>query len=315
MKIVFLDRKSIGEDISLDKFSQFGDVDIYDFSSNDEARERTKNADVVVTCKISINAKTIGLASKLKMVCITGTGINSLDIEYLESKNIKWRNVRSYCTESVAQHSFAMLLCLLENIRFYDDYVRDKTYVDDTQLKHFTNKFNEISGKTWGIVGLGEIGREVAKIATAFGAKVIFYSASNRTISEAYDKVNFEDLLEQSDIISIHAPESKKTIGLFNIEAFIKMKKRPIIINVGRGSIINEIDLVEALNKNYISAAGLDVISKEPMSANSELLKFIPNNRLLITPHVAWASVESRRRVIDRIFEYIYSEFNDNMED
>lgn len=315
MKIVFLDRKSIGEDISLDKFSLLGDVDIYDFSSCEEARERTRNADVVITCKIPINSDTIGLSTNLKMVCITGTGVNILDLDYLNNRNIVWKNVQSYCTESVAQHTFSMLLYLLENMRFYDDYVRNGDYIDDVDMKHFSNTFNEICGKTWGIVGLGEIGSQVANIATAFGAKIIFFSPSGKRKSNKYTQVDFDDLLYKSDIISIHTPETKKTIGLFNKDSFKKMKNSAILLNAGRGSIINEKDLVDALYKKHIYAAGLDVISKEPMSSESELLKIIPSERLLITPHVAWASIEARNRVIDRIFAYIEDDLLKKMED
>lgn len=311
MKIVFLDGDSLGRDIDLDKFKGLADFEVFGFSDEKQVRERTEYADFVITCSTPINEKTIGLAKNLKMVCITGTGTNILDLDYLDKKGILWKNVRSYCTQSVAQHTFAMLLYLLENIRFYDDYVRNGEYINDNNSDRFKSNYYEISGKTWGIVGLGEIGREVAKIANAFGVKIIYFSASGKDYHCEYKNVSLDYLLENSDIISVHAPLTEKTIGLFNRKAFEKMKKSPMFLNVGRGAIVVEEDLVYALENNLVKAAGLDVLDKEPMSEETPFLKFIPNNRLLITPHVAWGSVEARTRVMDRIYEYI-SEYISN---
>lgn len=313
MKIVFLDRDGIGDDIDLSEFNKLGDFEVFNFSNKEEVCQRTKDADIIISCKTPIYEKTIGSAKKLKMVCITGTGTNLLDLDYLEKKGIIWKNVRSYCTQSVTQHTFAMLLYLLENIRFYDDYVRNGEYIDDDNLKHHKNKYHEIAGKTWGIVGLGEIGREVAKIATVFGAKVIYFSASGRDYHCQYENVSFDDLLESSDIISIHAPLNENTKDLFNRKAFEKMKKSPIFLNAGRGAIVVEEDLVYALENNLVKAAGLDVLRKEPMRKETPLMKFIPNNRLLITPHIAWGSVEARTRVMERIYGYISEYINENL--
>lgn len=298
MKIVFLDAKTIGEDIDLSGFDRFGEVVKYGFSSVEEARERTKEADVIVLNKVPINETTIGEAQNLKLVCVTATGTDNLDKEYLAKRGIEWRNVAGYSTESVAQHTFSLLFYLVEKLRYYDDYVKTEKYVNDTLFTHFDNVFHEINGKTWGIIGLGAIGRRVADIAKLFGCKVIYYSTSGNNNQEGYEKVDFDKLLTMSDIVSVHAPLNENTRGLMNKDAFAKMKKEAIFLNLGRGPIVVEEDLAEALNQNWIQAAGLDVLCKEPMTAENPLRQIKDSNKLFITPHIAWASVEARTRLM-----------------
>ena len=301
MNIVFLDAKTIGEDIDLSGYDKLGTVIKYGFSTTEEARERTKDADVVIVNKVQINETSIGEAEHLKLVCVTATGTNNLDKAYLDAHGIAWRNVAGYSTETVAQHTFAMLLFLLEKLRYYDDYVKEERYVNDVSFTHFAEHFTEIHGKTWGIIGLGAIGRRVAEIARAFGAKVIYYSASGAPAQEGYEQVDFETLLTQSDIISVHAPLNEHTEGLINSKAFEKMKSSCIFLNLGRGPIVDEQALYNALVRNQIAAAGLDVLCKEPMSADNPLLKIKDSKRLLITPHIAWASVEARTHLMEII--------------
>lgn len=298
MKIVFLDAKTIGEDIDLSGFDRFGEVVKYGFSSVEEARERTKEADVIVLNKVPINETTIGEAQNLKLVCVTATGTDNLDKEYLAKRGIEWRNVAGYSTESVAQHTFSLLFYLVEKLRYYDDYVKTEKYVNDTLFTHFDNVFHEINGKTWGIIGLGAIGRRVADIAKLFGCKVIYYSTSGNNNQEGYERVDFDKLLTMSDIVSVHAPLNENTRGLMNKDAFAKMKKEAIFLNLGRGPIVVEEDLAEALNQNRIQAAGLDVLCKEPMTAENPLRQIKDSNKLFITPHIAWASVEARTRLM-----------------
>lgn len=305
MKIVFLDAKTIGEDIDLSDFDALGEVVKYGFSTAEEARERTKDADVIVLNKVQINEQTIGDAEHLKLVCVTATGTNNLDKEYLDKRGIAWRNVAGYSTESVAQHTFAMLFYLLEKLPYYDNYVKSEKYVNDVSFTHFAKAFHELSGKTYGIIGLGNIGRRVADIAKAFGCHVIYFSTSGRNNQQGYERVSFDELLAQSDIVSIHAPLDKNTMGLMNKEAFAKMKPSAILLNVGRGPIINEADLAEALKNNTIAAAGLDVLSVEPMQPDNPLRKIKDSERLLITPHIAWAGVEARKRLMDIILNQI----------
>lgn len=301
MKIVFLDVKTIGEDIDLSGFDALGEVVKYGFSDSEEVPERIKDADVIILNKVQVNEQTIGQAKNLKLVCVTATGTNNLDKEYLEKRGIAWRNVAGYSTETVTQHTFAMLFYLLEKLRYYDDYVKEGHYVNDTIFTHFAEHFTEVCGKTWGIIGLGTIGRRVADIAKAFGAHIIYYSASGRPAQDGYEQVDLDTLLTTSDIISVHAPLNAHTEGMMNKEAFAKMKRSAIFLNLGRGPIVVEQDLYEALETGEIAAAGLDVLCEEPMSETNPLLKIKDSKKLLITPHVAWASVEARTKLMQLV--------------
>ena len=305
MKIVFLDVKTIGEDIDLSYFDALGEVVKYPFSTQEEALERTQDADVIVLNKVEINENSIGKAEHLKLVCVTATGTNNLDKEYLAQRGIEWRNVAGYSTESVAQHTFALLFYLLEKLRYYDDYVKTEKYIGDVTFTHFANVFHELAGMTWGIVGLGNIGRRVADIAKCFGCKVVYYSTSGRNSNPDYQQVSFDELLAMSDIVSVHAPLDENTRNLFDKNAFNKMKKSAIFINVGRGPIVVEQDLVDALEEGIIAAVGLDVLAVEPMSETNPLRKIKDSNKLIITPHIAWASVEARTRLMKTISEQI----------
>ncbi len=311
MKIVFLDAKTIGDDIDLSGYEALGEVVKYGFSTAEEAAERTKDADVLIINKVEINEKSIGAAEHLKLVCVTATGTNNLDKEYLAKRGIAWRNVAGYSTESVAQHTFALLFYLLEKLRYYDDYVKTEKYVGDVTFTHFAKRFHQLSGMTYGIIGFGNIGRRVADIAKLFGCHVIYYSTSGKNSQVGYERVGFDELLTQSDIVSIHAPLDKNTRGLMNKEAFAKMKSSAILLNLGRGPIINEADLADALEQGQIAAAGLDVLSVEPMQENNPLRQIKDSEKLLITPHIAWASVEARTRLMEIILGQIKDFFNE----
>ena len=310
MKIVFLDVKTIGEDIDLSGFDTLGEVVKYNFTTPQEAPERVKDADVLIINKVPINEQTIGTATHLKLVCVTATGTNNLDKEYLDSHHIAWRNVAGYSTESVTQHTFAILFYLLEKLRYYDDYIKNGNYINDTSFTHFAEHFTELNGKTWGIIGLGAIGRRVAQIAQAFGVNVIYYSASGRPAQAGYTQVDFDTLLTTSDIISVHAPLNEYTKNLIDKQAFAKMKKSCIFLNLGRGPIVVEQDLYEALIHDEIAAAGLDVLCQEPMSPDNPLIKIQDSRKLLITPHIAWASIEARTRLMEIILTQIKEFFS-----
>lgn len=304
MKIVFLDAKSIGEDIDLSGFDALGEVVKYDFTTDEEVPKRAADADIIIVNKVNINEKTIGGAEHVKMVCVTATGTNNLDKEYLESRKIIWHNVAGYSTESVTQHTFAMAFYLLEKLRYYDDYVKDEKYIDDTVFTHFANRFFELSGKTWGIIGLGNIGRRVAGIAESFGCRVIYYSTSGKNHNKEYEEVDFDTLLAESDILSVHAPLDENTQNLMDKDAFEKMKNTAIFLNLGRGPIVVEADLADALEQGRIAAAGLDVLCIEPMSPDNPLRRIKDSDKLLITPHIGWASVEARTRLMQTILGY-----------
>lgn len=307
MKIVFLDAKTLGDDISLDRFKSMGEVVVYDFSSSEEVPERVKDADVIVLNKVLVNEKTIGTAERLKLVCVTATGTNNLDKEYLASRGIEWRNVAGYSTESVAQHTFAMLFYLLEKLAYYDNYVKEGKYVNDVCFTHFAKTFGELSNMTMGIIGLGNIGRRVADIAKGFGCKVIYYSTTGNNSNSDYERVELDELLVKSDIVSVHAPLTDATENLINKDTLAKMKSSAILLNLGRGPIINEADLAEALSNNVIAAAGLDVLAVEPMREDNPLRAIMDSEKLLITPHIGWAAREARYRLMDMVADHIKS--------
>ena len=310
MNIVLLDADTIGRDIDLTVFENLGNVTVYGYSSPEEMRERTKDADVIILNKMLANDYTLEKASHLKLVCVTATGTNNLDKDYLAHRGIAWRNVAGYSTECVTQHTFAMLFYLLEKLPYYDEYVKSEAYVNNTTFTHFSNIFHELWGMTWGIIGLGAIGRRVAQIASAFGCSVIYYSASGQHNHPDYERVSFEELLSKSDIISVHAPLTERTEGLINRRAFQKMKKSAIFLNLGRGPIVVEKDLADALQAGELAAAGLDVLSAEPMQADNPLKTINDSSKLLITPHIAWAGAETRRRLINIIWHQIKAFFD-----
>ncbi len=305
IKIVILDADTIGRDIDLGRFAQLGELEIYGFSTAEEMRARVRSADAIILNKMRADEYTLSEARRLKLVCVTATGTNNLDKEYLEQRGIAWRNVAGYSTESVAQHTFAMLFYLLEHLAYYDEYVKSGAYIGNTTFTHFERVFHELHGMTWGIAGLGAIGRRVAEIARLFGCNVIYYSTTGSNDNASYERVLFDGLLSRADIISVHAPLTPQTEGLFDKSAFDRMKRTAIFLNLGRGPIVVERDLADALNEGRIAAAGLDVLCHEPMREDSPLRLVKDGSRLLITPHIAWASVEARNRLMDIIWHQI----------
>ncbi|MBQ1640094.1 MAG: hydroxyacid dehydrogenase, partial [Lachnospiraceae bacterium] len=255
--------------------------------------------------KVPMNENSLKDADHLKLICVTATGINNLDLDYLDAHNIAWRNVAGYSTETVAQHTFALMFYLLEHLHYYDAYVKEERYVNDKIFTHFDLPFHELSGKTWGIIGLGAIGKRVADLASAFGAKVVYYSTSGKNHDLDYEEVDLDTLLATSDIVSVHAPLTENTTNLMDAAAFRKMKKSALFINVGRGAIVNEADLADALEQGEIAGAGLDVLCEEPMVEANPLRRIKDSNRLIITPHIAWASIEARTRLMDIIYHQV----------
>ncbi|MDO5361361.1 MAG: D-2-hydroxyacid dehydrogenase [Eubacteriales bacterium] len=305
MKIVILEAESLGEDMVFTPFHKFGEVVIYPRSTAAEVPQRTQDADVIIANKVPICEETIRDAKNLKLVCVTATGINNLDGDYLKERGIAAYNVAGYSTDGVAQHTFALLFYVLEKLNYYDYYVKSGEYARGSCFSHFSQSFCELTGKTWGIIGLGAIGRRVAEIASVFGCKVICYSASGRKYESPYEQVEFEELLERSDFLSVHAPLNIHTENLMTLEAFRKMKKSAIFINVARGAIVNEQDLYTALTEGEIAGAALDVLVQEPMNPENPLLKIQDSNRLIITPHIAWAAKETRFRVVEEVVKNI----------
>ena len=305
MKISILERDSLGIDVDMSEIDKLGEVTVYPATTVENAVEHIGDADIIIANKLSLNAETLKGAVNLKFVAQTATGTNNVDFAYTNSKGIKVANVPSYSTDSVAQHTFALLLYLVEKMRFFDDYVKNGTYSRSNCFSCLDMIYPEIAGKTWGIIGMGAIGQKVAQIATVFGCKVICYSASGRTYDMPYEQVDFDTLLAKSDILSVHAPLNEYTKGLMNYDAFCKMKSSAYFINVGRGPIVVEEDLARALEEDRIRAAGLDVLCVEPMPIDNPLLKFKDSSKIIITPHVAWATSEARQRCVDVVTENI----------
>ncbi len=243
-------------------------------------------------------------APRLKLICIAATGMNNVDLDAAKFKGIEVKNVAGYSTKSVVQHTFAMALYLLEKMAYYDAVVKDASWTDSGLFTDVSHPFYEISGKKWGIIGLGTIGQEVAKIATAFGAEVSYHSTSGRNLHHAYPHQSLEFILKDCDIISIHAPLNDDTYNLINENNLPYMKDDAILLNLGRGGIINETDLAFELDRRTLYA-GLDVLEQEPITLNNRLNEVKHKERLLITPHMAWASIEARKKLLEGIVENI----------
>ena len=300
-KIVFLDRETLGSDIDCSCLNQYGNAIIYEQTEVDEVSKRIEDASIVITNKHILGPEQLKNATKLKLICVTATGVNNIDLEYCKLANIAVCNVKGYSTNAVAQHTFALLLDLYNKNHYYHNYIASGNYASSSMFTHLGHSFHELDNKVWGIVGMGDIGRKVANLAEAFGCQVQYYSTSGRNNQAQFKRVDFDTLLKTGDIITIHAPLNKQTEYLFDEEAFAKMKNSAYLINVGRGKIVKETALVDALKNHLIAGAGLDVFENEPIKADSKLLEIQDPTRLLMTPHIAWAPVETRNRVIEEV--------------
>ncbi|WP_456465970.1 D-2-hydroxyacid dehydrogenase [Persephonella sp.] len=310
MKVVILDAKTLGDDIELGIFQQFGDLEVYPTTDPSQLFERIQDADIIITNKVVIDREAINAARNLKLICVAATGYNNVDVLYAKEKGIAVTNVAGYSTESVVQTTFGMLFYLLMHLRYYDDYVKSGKYAMSDIFTHLGKPFWEINGKRWGIIGLGTIGRRVAQVAESFGCDVIYYSTSGIEREEKYPKYPLDELLKTSDIISIHAPLNEKTKNLITIKELGMMKKHALLLNLGRGGIVSERDLAVALDSDLIGGAGLDVLEKEPIDPNNPLLKIKNKEKLLITPHIAWTSIEARKKLVNEIVENIKAFLN-----
>lgn len=307
MNIVILDANTMGRDLDLTIYDELGHVTVYGFTEQDQVIDRIRDAHVIICNKNHLDETNLPYAKNLQLICLTATGSNNVDKVYTNAKGIVVSNVMGYSTPSVAQHTFAMLFYLYEKMRYYDNYIREGLYVGDDQFIHYQTTFHELDQKTWGIIGLGAIGRKVADLAKAFGCKVIYYSTSGKNSNPDYHKVDLKTLLRESDVISIHAPLNADTDYLLSYKEFKMMKKEAVLLNLGRGRIINEGDLAKALDDGLLGAAGIDVLEYEPMIGNHPFLSVKEPDRLLVTPHIGWASIESRNRVLHEVKENIIS--------
>lgn len=311
MNIVILERDSVGTDIDVSCYEKLGNVTVY--ANTDNAKDtaiRIANADIIIGNKAPLNEETLKDAPNVRLICLFATGYDNVDVEYCKKRKIRVANLRDYCTSAVAQHTFALALFLTEKLNHYDTYVKSGTYGAQRRFSNFDVPFTELDGKVWGIIGMGNIGRRTAKIAEAFGCKVIFYSVTGQSTCTDYPQVDFETLLKTSDYLSLHCPLSDITRNLINLDAMKQMKSSAILINVARGPVANNSDLYTALTENIIAAAGLDVLEKEPIAADNPLGQIKDSSKLIITPHLAWASIEARERCVTETYENIKAFLN-----
>ena len=253
MNIVVLEQNSIGLDIDLTIYKEFGNVTYYGNTVH-EVAERIKDADIVIANKARLDEESMKDAPNVKLICEFATGYDNVDLEYCKKRGIAVANVVDYSTPAVAQHTFAMALYLLERLPYYDNYVKCGTYASQDRFSNFDKPFLELEGKRWGIVGLGNIGKKTAKIAKAFGCEVVYYSVTGKNSNQEYKRVEFDELLETCDFISVHCPLSDLTKNLIDYSAMKKMKKTAILLNVARGPVVNNADLYRALMEREIYA-------------------------------------------------------------
>lgn len=306
MNIVVLERNSVGPDISVECFEKLGNVTLYPNTVTiDEVRERVRNADIIVANKSPMCEESLKDAPGVRMICEFATGYDNCDLEYCRRRGIRVTNVVDYCTSMVAQHTFTLALALSQKLPHYDEYVKSGAYSAQDRFSNFDATFYELEGKTWGIVGMGNIGRRVARIATAFGCRVIFHSVTGKSSCTEYPQVDKETLLAESDFLSLHCPLSELTLDFIEKTALRKMKKTAILINVARGRVVNNTDLANALKEGEIAGAGLDVLEEEPLRLTNPLSRLKNSNQLIITPHLAWGSVEARMRCVEGVYQNI----------
>lgn len=305
MKLVVLERNSAGKDVDVSCFEKFGEVEYYPNTVAENTAQRVRDADIIMANKAPLNETTLKDAPNVKLICLLATGFDNVDLAYCKSRGIKVTNVVNYCTSTVAQHTLLLALALSEKLAFYDNYVKSGTYSTQDRFSNFDRAFYDLEGKTWGIVGMGTIGRRVAGLAKAFGCKVIFYSASGKSTCTDYERVEFDTLLQESDILSLHCPLSDRTRGLIDKDALLKMKETAILVNVARGPVVDTQALYDALIANQIAGAGLDVLEREPMTKDNPLAQIKDSTKLIITPHMAWASVESRTHMVQEVVKNI----------
>ncbi len=302
MKITVLDSDALGRDLDLTPLNSVGEVTVFNYSSPDEVIERIADCEVVILNKIKLNESNLGYAKKLKLICIAATGFDNVDIAYCREHGIAVCNVVGYSTNSVALITMSLALGLVSHLREYNDYVISGEYTKSGIPNRLEPTFHELDGMTWGIIGLGTIGKKVAGIAQAMGCKVI---ANKRTPIDEYDIVSVDEIMEKSDIISIHTPLNEGTKGLISAEKIAKMKKNAILINVARGAVCDEKALADAIKNKKIGGIGVDVYSTEPFGVDHPFYEIKDYNNVLLTPHNAWGAYEARERLLSDIVENI----------
>lgn len=306
MKIVVLERDSVGRDIDISCYEELGEVTYFDNTFTvEEVKARIEHADIVIANKAPLEKEALKGATNVKLICNLATGYDNCDIQYCKDRGIKVANVVDYSTAMVAQHTITLALAMSQKIVHYNEYVKSGAYSAQKSFSNFDVPFSELDGKTWGIVGLGNIGGRVAKIAEAFGCRVVYHSLTGNKKNTHLEQVDKDTLLADCDIISLHCPLSDISKDFIDAKALNKMKKSAVLVNVARGPVVNNADLYQALVDDKIAGAGLDVVDKEPLESTNPLSQMKDSNKLIITPHLAWASVEARKRCVSGVYANI----------
>lgn len=297
IKGVVLDWSTLGKVDFLEELSEQIDWTFFEYTESHQTAERIKNTEVVLTNKVELNAQNL-TGSAVQYIGVLATGTNCIDWDYCHQNHLEVKNAVGYSTDSVAQHTFSFLLQAIAKISFQDQYVKE-SYGKSPVFTHYGHEYYQIKGKKWGIIGLGNIGKRVAEIATVFGAEVSYYSTSDQKRSDQYPRVSLAELLSTSDFVTIHSPLNDQTLNLIGQKELGQMKSSAILINVGRGGIIHENDLIQALNEGQITTACLDVFEEEPFDFKTKYSALEHPDRLIASPHVAWASREARQALLD----------------
>lgn len=307
MKIVFLDAATLGEGADLSPIAKLGELTCYPNTTPQDVVERIGDAQVVITNKVRMTKEVIDACPNLRLIAESATGTDNIDIEYARSKGIAVKNVAGYSTDSVCSLTFALYFHLASNLAYYDAYCKDGRYSASGIFTHIAGPLSQVAGRKWGIVGMGNIGSQVARVATAFGASVAYFSTSGTGHNTDYPCMELEELVKWADVISIHAPLNDRTRGLFDAKAFAAIKPGAILLNLGRGPIVDEKAVSDALREGRLGGFGCDVFTKEPLPADSPLLQLPQNTNLVLTPHIGWASSEAIVKLIDGIAKNIAS--------
>ncbi len=304
MRITILDAATLGEDLSMDIFSSLGELKIYQSTSPDEVREHVRGAEVLIINKVKLNRENLADCDDLLLICISATGYDNVDLDYCRKRGIAVCNVVGYSTQCVAQLTLSMALSLMTHLSEYNQYVRDGIYTKSGVANRLTPVYHEICGKTWGIVGFGNIGKQVGRVAEALGCRVL---VNKRTPIDGWNCVDFETICRASDILSIHTPLNEQTRGLLDARHIAMMKPTAIVINVARGAVTDERALAEAIAEGRLGGLGVDVYSFEPMSQDHPFTEIMHLPNVSLTPHMAWGGYETRVRLLNEMVQNIES--------
>lgn len=305
MNITFLDHKTVGELPNLSRLEDFGTVSWHATTAPEQVVERLQNQQIAITNKVAIDRHALDHSPDVRLICVAATGTDNVATEYAQEKGIAVMNVKGYSTASVAQLTWTLILTLRQRPAHFDRFVHSGEYAQHDIFTYFDPPFREIAGQRLGIIGLGTIGQQVATIGRAFGAEVVYYSSSGQHDHPDYARLSLPELLSTSDIVSVHAPLTERTENLITYEELRQLPKHALLINTGRGGIVHEGDLVRAIDEGLIGGAGIDVFTQEPLPEDHPYLRVKTPDRLLLTPHLAWASVEARTRLMEGVYENI----------